>query len=152
MLDVKARSSAVRLPSTSEPTAVGERAFAFPGMETHMPQRRCYYRMAMGMDEPKTASIYALADPDTGAMRYVGKTHLDPRKRLDLHMTSARKGNATPNATWIRSLLDRGKRPRLIVLETVAYGDWPEAERRWTRQLRCDGADLLNVKSAGGGR
>lgn len=60
--------------------------------------------------------LYAFGDPDTGEIAYVGTTH-----RL-LHRFGQHKADArnrpwhTSVAEWLRSLLDSGKVPVLVVL------------------------------------
>jgi hypothetical protein len=104
-----------------------------------------------GMRQPTKAIIYALCDPDSGDIRYIGKTHTSLKKRFHLHLSSARRGNKTPKALWIKHILSSGKRPTMIALEEVNYSDWPEAEARWMKIAYKSGCDLLNVKGAGGG-
>jgi len=113
--------------------------------------RRCWNRIIRGLQEPETAIIYALVDPDSSEIRYIGKTHCEPRSRLHLHLSEARKGNTTPKAVWMRGLLAQDKRPQIVILEKIIYPVWPETERRWLKAAREAGCALLNVQGAGGG-
>ena len=101
--------------------------------------------------EPEIATIYGLVDPVTNKLRYIGKTHHSPKERLHLHLSEARKGNATPKAVWIRALLDEGKRPKLVILGQYPYAVWAVAERMWIEAAKQEGCDLLNVSLGGGG-
>ncbi len=97
-------------------------------------------------------TIYGLAHPRTGTVRYVGKCTQDVSRRLANHEYKARSGRArTPVGFWIRGLIGRGLRPKLIVLEVVRRGSWRKAERRWIAKLRADGYRLLNVNAGGNG-
>ena len=58
----------------------------------------------------KHFTIYGLAEPHTGRVRYVGKTTGDPRSRYRNHAT----GNCPGTQAWVRSL---PAAPFLVVLE-----------------------------------
>ena len=113
--------------------------------------RICYNRLMRGMKEPTDAWIYALADPLTAEIFYVGKTTCNPRERLHLHLSEARRGIATPKARLLRELLDNHLEPVLIPMLQVPYPEWPAAESDCMEQLRALGCKLLNVASSGGG-
>lgn len=91
------------------------------------------------------AEIYALTCPDTGSIRYIGKA-ADSSKRYASHMRDARRRN-TPVYCWIRSLMEQGKAPGILVLERAV--DWIEAERRHISQARAEGVRLLNLAKGG---
>ena len=91
-------------------------------------------------------SIYALTDPRTGAVRYIGKAN-DPAKRLKGHMRDARR-RQTPVYAWINKLVRLGMAPGLLVLEADC-ADWRESERRLIAEARARGDRLLNVADGG---
>lgn len=91
------------------------------------------------------AEIYALIDPRTGAIRYVGKAN-DSAKRLKKHIQDSRTRN-TPVYCWMRKLAGMGLVPSVRVLEVT--DDWQEAERRLIDVLRARGERLLNVAEGG---
>lgn len=93
----------------------------------------------------KLAEIYALCDPDTGEIRYIGKAN-NSKRRLASHIRDSRRKNM-PVHGWIRKLVDSGKMPELIVIE-LTY-DWCEAERRLIAKSRARGDRLLNVADGG---
>jgi hypothetical protein len=94
--------------------------------------------------------VYALADPRTGAIRYVGWSY-DAAQRFKDHLKCARNGRGrTRSANWIRSLLRIDLEPLQVIVET-GIGEWAEAERRWIRYYRRIGADLTNHTDGGGG-
>lgn len=91
--------------------------------------------------------IYALAEPFTGAVRYVGKSN-NPRGRLNRHISSARSYRRhTHLANWVRAMVI----PVLLVLEAVVLEDWPLAERKWIARYKALGARLINHTAGGDG-
>lgn len=94
--------------------------------------------------------IYALHDPtDASCRMYVGKT-VDLRTRLRDHCKPSTDRGI--RSRWLKSLLARGVRPEMVVLEVVpACGDWQEAERFWIESLRAVGANLANHTLGGEG-
>lgn len=101
------------------------------------------------MSHAGSVEIYGLICPDTGRVRYVGKAN-DSVKRYKSHMRDSRgpKGH-TPVYCWFRKLASEGKRPGMLVLETVApEGDWRNAERRLIAEHRALGK-MLNVADGG---
>lgn len=50
------------------------------------------------------ATIYALVDPNTHQVRYVGRTRKTINQRLKHHIASAKSGVKSPVYDWIRSL------------------------------------------------
>jgi hypothetical protein len=87
--------------------------------------------------------IYALIDPDTGKVRYVGKSD-NPKKRLDRHIAGY-EPRPTHKSIWIRSLLSLQKKPRIIILEEVESDEWQTAERKWIKFYKEQGVGLTNT-------
>lgn len=92
--------------------------------------------------------IYALSDPSSMAIRYIGKSiRLDARMREHL-----REQGTTYPVRWIQSLLRDGKRPTLTILETLAdESDWQAAEKRWIAHGKTMGWKLTNCTDGGDG-
>ncbi len=90
--------------------------------------------------------IYALCDPTTKEIRYIGKA-TNSVKRLKSHIRDSRRRN-TPVYCWIRSLMKTNNLPELIVLEVVEDSVWEDAERRLIAQHRANGR-VLNVADGG---
>ena len=90
-------------------------------------------------------AIYALSDPETGEIRYIGKAN-DPRARLKSHIRDSRRRN-TPVYCWIRKLQEGGQAPSMAVIEWAV--DWVEAEKRHIAAYRAEGARLLNLADGG---
>lgn len=100
---------------------------------------------------PTLFSIYALVDPVTGALRYVGKSVISLKARLSNHEYKARSGRTTtPTGDWIRGLQSVGLHPQIRLLEETT-GRWQDVERTWIRRLRAEGHDLLNLYDGGNG-
>jgi len=98
---------------------------------------------------PPQALIYALIDPCTGRVRYVGQTHLRLTKRIALHIADSRRGTSTHSARWLRSL---GHAPIGLVLEVVQGNDdtaLDTAERKWIAAYRDLDPDLTNHSDGG---
>jgi hypothetical protein len=89
--------------------------------------------------------IYALCDPATGEIRYIGKAN-DSEKRLKGHIRDSRRRN-TPVYCWIRKLLSSGKFPKMIVLERPRPTEWKDSEARLIAQHKSK--RLLNVATGG---
>lgn len=88
--------------------------------------------------------IYKLVDPKTGVVGYVGQTK-QPTRRLYQHISEARGDMFHCHRNrWLKSVLDAGSRPQMLILqETVgSQGDW--FERYWIYRLLGQGHPLTN--------
>ena len=95
--------------------------------------------------------IYRLIEPDTGDVRYVGKTVKILEHRLGKHISKAvvsLKQNYV--CRWIRKLAERGLAPIIELIE-IAGDNWAERERYWIAFYRGQGARLTNVTDGGEG-
>ena len=86
-------------------------------------------------------TIYALGDPRSGEIRWVGQT-VDPAMRLAHHCS----GPGAPTQAWIRELKAAGLRPRMTLLERCAAEESRELERCYLETIEASGDRLLNVK------
>lgn len=100
------------------------------------------------MNIAKIWCIYALVDPNTELVRYIGWTY-NAEKRLKSHILTARRLK-THKGYWITSLLDSSQIPRMIILESGDQ-DWEEAEKRWIAYHRSIGSPLTNATDGGEG-
>lgn len=91
--------------------------------------------------------VYGLQDPLTQELRYVGATN-NLQRRMVAHLSSSRK---THKERWVRSLLDRGLKPDIFVIEEISEKDWRESERFWIAYFRYIGANLTNHTDGGEG-
>jgi hypothetical protein len=99
----------------------------------------------------KIGHIYALKDPKSLEIRYVGQTILPLSRRLVCHMGAARRGVGLYCGHWISSLVDQGEKPLIESLQTVPQLDLDEAERWWIEHLKSKGANLTNLTIGGTG-
>jgi hypothetical protein len=96
--------------------------------------------------------IYALLDPRSFVLRYVGKTSNTLIRRLAKHLVESRH-NRWRSGRWIQSLVKLGLRPVIVSLQIVPDGtDWAAAERFWISHFKATGCDLLNHTPGGEGR
>lgn len=87
--------------------------------------------------------IYALLEPGTQKIRYVGSTkNIDGR--IKSHW-SQRRNRQKPVSAWIRSI---NHKPEYLILEEVPIDYRWDAEKRWTEFIRqIPGINLLNIKA-----
>lgn len=94
--------------------------------------------------------VYALVDPESKEIRYVGKTSVGIA-RPNAHNRNARL-EWTYKARWILGLHARGLKPLVSTLEMCRNGaDLIAAERRWIADLRARGCRLTNLTDGGDG-
>lgn len=92
--------------------------------------------------------IYALSDPDTNEIRYIGKS-IRPKERLTNQCNE--KVN-TYRSHWIQSVLARGKKPIQTILEELPdESNWQEREIAWIAYGREKGWPLTNCTDGGDG-
>lgn len=96
-----------------------------------------------------TTFIYALCEPDTRAIRYIGKSN-DPQKRFLGHLREAGR-KISYKANWIFSLLSQELEPRLLILKEVPVSDWEDWERCYIRNAKMLGFRLTNFTEGGDG-
>jgi hypothetical protein len=93
--------------------------------------------------------IYALCDPGTGEIRYVGKTVRTPQRRLYYHMKKADEGSTLYVSNWLRSL--EGVRPTITILDRGPAQWLDDLERWWIAYCRRMGYRLTNLTDGGDG-
>jgi hypothetical protein len=94
--------------------------------------------------------IYALIDPRTVQVRYIGKADR-PFERLRLHMTSE-INDRTHKANWLLCLQKQHLRPVLSILACVSQTEWRGHERKWIAHFRClCPGQLTNATDGGDG-
>ena len=84
--------------------------------------------------------IYGLFDPNTGAVRYIGRS-TNPDKRLASHRNMNQNDAKT---AWVNELKAAGQRPELAIIETCTAETVKDAERSWIKKCKDAGADLTN--------
>ena len=76
-------------------------------------------------------TIYALSDPRTQDVYYVGQTYKSLGWRLQRHLKKARGSSIAQVHQWIRLLLKQGIYPQILYLDTVPFEIGTEAEQWW---------------------
>lgn len=91
--------------------------------------------------------IYGLFDPrNPKIIRYVGKTKMSLRKRLQAHLDESRsKKHGTYKINWVNSLLHQNIKPEIRILEECTIDNWQEREKYWISKL-----DNLTNSTEGG--
>lgn len=95
----------------------------------------------------KTTFIYALCEPGTRTVRYIGKTN-DVARRLKEHLKPKQKKTYLGNL--LRSLRVLGTFPEMIIFREVE-GDGSDAEIRYIQRARGFGMRLTNSTDGGEG-
>lgn len=93
-------------------------------------------------------NIYALIDPRTNKIRYIGKAN-NPKERLRLHLQPTNLKYFTYKNNWIKSLLKLGLKPLLRILEIVSIKEWKEKESYYIKFYKKYG--LANSTDGGDG-
>jgi len=93
-------------------------------------------------------TIYALRE--NHFVKYVGKTKYSLEKRLSNHLITARRGEQTYRARWIRRMLQEGSIPDITKIQDVE-GDGCKEEIAWIRYFRDHGVKLTNGTAGGDG-
>jgi len=94
-------------------------------------------------------NIYALIDPTTKFVRYVGKSD-NPEHRLHRHMTQDIKAD-NHRTRWLRKLKENGLKPDLVILEEVPKSEWQIHEKKWIKYYKESGYPLTNSTDGGDG-
>jgi len=93
--------------------------------------------------------VYAICDPVTDEIRYVGMTMGNGFKRLARHMFRASHGGKTHLHNWLRTLTAL---PNMKILETANERDvLANREIEWIARLRALGVRLTNIVDGGEG-
>ena len=98
-----------------------------------------------------TNVIYGLIDPNTGELRYIGKTY-NIRRRFGAHYTPSNLRAPTHKNNWLRRLLTTNQKPEVWIIEThPEYADLYDAEIELIAYYRSIGARLTNATPGGDG-
>lgn len=95
--------------------------------------------------------IYALSDPATDELRYIGMTEYLLQERLKQHCFPSHLKKAKDyRSQWITSLIQRGLKPKIELVEEVdTYEKMLAAEEFWITQFRALGFCLANYAPGG---
>lgn len=94
-----------------------------------------------------TTFLYTLSDPETGKVRYIGKSD-NPFKRFARHL---HKEGGCHKSNWVLELRSRGLKPTMELLDEVPYSQWEFWEREYIRVFRAIGFSLVNITDGGDG-
>lgn len=95
--------------------------------------------------------IYALTDPYTLEVRYIGKTN-DPNKRYSQHFAPHELGVDSYKSRWIASLLRKNTYPTMIMIEECSQENLNSREIFWISNYRnLYGWRLTNSTNGGDG-
>ena len=93
------------------------------------------------------AYIYALLDPITEEVRYIGKT-IDPKKRILEHIYDCKRGSDY-KSRWVNSLLDRDLKPLMKLLKVCPLSEYQFYESEYIKIYKSD--KLTNSDESGQG-
>lgn len=95
--------------------------------------------------------IYALVDPETKQIRYIGKTVSGMKRPRDHSKPSELKRN-THKTHWIRTLIEKGLKPEIIVLQHhESKEELNQSEQDWIARYKELGSPLTNATEGGEG-
>lgn len=95
-----------------------------------------------------TTFIYILLCPMNGLVKYCGKSN-DPVKRLKDHCLDFRCMDQGME-NWIKKILEKGLRPKMIIVDEPEIADWKDMEMFWCEYLKELGFKLFNKRSRNG--
>lgn len=96
---------------------------------------------------PNETYIYAVCDPDSGKVMYVGKSN-NPKKRLSQHIYDSGKRKSKIHG-WIKGLLASGKAPTIKTLHVTTQENWQSTEIMEIAKQRAIGCAELNIAKGG---
>lgn len=92
--------------------------------------------------------IYALSDPESHEIRYVGKTVKNIKVRFSEHISKSLKNPTSYKDYWIKSLDEKGLRPLITLIETCEKDIWEIREKYWISHYRSF-SRLTNISDGG---
>ncbi len=95
--------------------------------------------------------VYGLSD--NGQIRYIGKSSFGLKRPKEHTQPSALGREAHTHKTrWLRSVIDAGRTPEVLILEVCASHEALDAaERKWIAEGRSRGWKLTNMTDGGEG-
>lgn len=93
--------------------------------------------------------IYALIDPRNQQIKYIGKAN-NPKLRFNGHLRECLKTETLKN-NWIKSLLNKGLKPIVEIIDEVLESEWQFWERHYISLYKSWGFKLKNDPKCPGG-
>lgn len=97
----------------------------------------------------ENVSIYTLAD-ENGNIRYIGKSCYSLENRLKGHIKDSKRLDSYKDR-WVRSILNRNKKPIIELLDSVPTSEWEFWEKFYINQFKVWGFNLVNRTEGGDG-
>ncbi|TXG84773.1 MAG: hypothetical protein E6R13_02760, partial [Spirochaetes bacterium] len=95
--------------------------------------------------------IYIYTLSDSLGVRYVGKTK-NLKLRLYRHIFDAKKnGGQNKRCSWVKSLLNKGEKPIIEIIDICNENNWIITEQYWISQFKTWGFNLVNETIGGEG-
>lgn len=122
----------------------------------HIPSDLVHHTIDTLLNVPQAGwtYIYGLCDPQTKAIRYVGKSRALVKRFLHHLSQSRQAGFKRHSACWLSGLIQAGTPPTIVILEAIPPPEsatWEVRERHWIAALRASGCDLTNITRGGEG-
>jgi len=95
--------------------------------------------------------VYVLKCPITNNIRYVGQTVVPIKQRLNKHISDSRR-NKRHISCWVCSLLDKGLKPTIEMVERLDVSKLDDREIYYIDFYKKQGFDLTNADLGGQGR
>jgi hypothetical protein len=106
----------------------------------------------MASDFEKVRGVYALSDPVTGRVMYIGKS-VDIDFRFRQHISMYADDNNLRKTEWLSRLLRKGLEPTLEVLRTCqTQSEMNAAEEELIREHKARGEAELDISRGGASR
>jgi hypothetical protein len=102
----------------------------------------------IGSKIPIMIKIYTLSEPETGEVRYIGKTKHELASRLYQHIHEKTKCH---RYYWIQKLIKSNKRPVIELVDLVPGNNWQFWERFYISLFKSWGFNLCNNTEGGEG-
>jgi hypothetical protein len=93
--------------------------------------------------------IYALKDPNTHKIRYIGSSN-NPNKRYKEHISDTKR-EKTKKSNWIKNLIKNNQKPILEILEKTSLNEFEGLEKKYIEEQIALGNKLLNFDISGKG-
>lgn len=106
--------------------------------------------MGKKVEIDRLTRIYSLSDPDTGEIRYIGKTVKKLNKRLQGHIWAIKR-EKNHRTNWINSIINKNKIP---VIKLICECSWENSqfwEIHFIEKFKRQGFNLVNESIGGEG-